>query len=86
MLSINDVKELGRIARVSLGEDEAESLCNDLNALLELSAVLEELPEAEFTSDSVATLKDLRADSAFADPTFADAGKGFSVPPVMEKT
>ena len=86
MLSINEIKELGRVARVSLREEEAESLCNDLNALLELSAVLEELPKEEFESGTVATLRDLREDSAVADLAFANAGKGFSVPPVMEKT
>ena len=86
MLSINEIKELGRVARVAIGDDEAETLCGDLNALLELSAVLETLPKEEEICGNVAALQDLREDYVSLDASFADTGKAFSVPPVMEKT
>ena len=44
MLSNQEMKTLGRVARVSLDEEETALLCRDLNALLEMSAVLESLP------------------------------------------
>ena len=86
MLSNQEIKELGRVARVSLDPSETETLCRDLNALLEMSAVLESLPQVDGSSERVATLAELREDVVVADEARMDTGKDFSVPPVMEKT
>ena len=87
MLSNQEIKELGRVARVSLDPSETETLCRDLNALLEMSAVLESLPQVDGSSERVATLAELREDVVVvADEARVDTGKDFSVPPVMEKT
>ena len=86
MLSNQEIKELGRVARVSLDQSETETLCRDLNALLEMSAVLESLPQVDGSSERVATLAELREDVVVADEARMDTGKDFSVPPVMEKT
>ena len=86
MLSNQEIKELGRVARVSLDPSETETLCRDLNALLEMSVVLESLPQVDGSSERVATLAELREDVVVADEARVDTGKDFSVPPVMEKT
>ena len=86
MLSNQEMKTLGRVARVSLDEEETALLCRDLNALLEMSAVLESLPREDSGMKKTATLGDLRRDVVVPTTDFDDAGKHFSVPPVMEKT
>lgn len=86
MLSNQEMKTLGRVARVSLDEEETVLLCRDLNALLEMSAVLESLPREDSGMKKTATLGDLRRDVVVPATDFDDAGKRFSVPPVMEKT
>lgn len=86
MLSNQEIKELGRGARVSLDQSETEILCRDLNALLEMSAVLESLPQVDGSSERVATLAELREDVVVVAGARMDTGKDFSVPPVMEKT
>ena len=87
MLSNEEIKALGRVARVSLDENETHLLCHDLNALLEMASVLESLPRDN--SDIIqrtVTLKEMREDRAAFDTSLAEAGKVFSVPPIMEKT
>lgn len=87
MLSNEEIKALGRVARVSLDENETHLLCHDLNALLEMASVLESLPRDN--SDIIqrtVTLKEMREDRAAFDVSLAEAGKVFSVPPIMEKT
>ena len=85
MLSNQEIKVLGRVARISLGEDETESLCRNLNALLEMASVLEDLPVDHRDLKRAVNLQDLREDQVITDQSPADTGKGFSVPPVMEK-
>ena len=86
MLSMEEIKELGRVARVSLDEEETKILCRDLNALLEMASVLETLPKDERDSRGTAALRELREDKVIFASDFAEAGKSFSVPPVMEKS
>ena len=86
MLSSQEIQALGRVARVSLDECETALLCRDLNALLEMSTVLESLPRENVDMQKAATLEELRADAVIPTTDFNDVGKEFSVPPVMEKT
>ncbi|MBQ8441421.1 MAG: hypothetical protein IJX19_13700 [Clostridia bacterium] len=85
MLSTEEIKSLGRIARISLGEDEAEKLCRDLNALLEMVSVLEPLPGEDPTIDVVQGLGDMREDQVTESSFLAAEDRSFSVPRVMEK-
>lgn len=86
MLSNQEIKELGRVARMRLEEDEVAVLCHDLNALLEMTAVLESLPQDGVPMENFAALKDLREDVIVQALSLIGAGRDFSVPPVMEKT
>ena len=86
MLSNEDIKALGRASRVSLDENETALLCRDLNTLLEMAAVLETLPKDTSNPQIAVTLGELREDVVLSATDFTDTGKGFSVPPVMEKT
>lgn len=86
MLSNEEIKALGRVARVSLDENETHLLCHDLNALLEMASVLESLPRDNSDIQRTVTLKEMREDRAAFDVSLAEAGKVFSVPPIMEKT
>ena len=86
MLSTEEIKSLGRVARISLGEDEAEKLCRDLNALLEMVSVLETLPGEDPTIGVVQGLGDMREDLASEQVFLAAEDRCFSVPGVMEKS
>lgn len=86
MLSNQEIKALGRVARISLGEEETETLCRDLNALLEMASVLEDLPTDHRDLQRTVTLQDLREDKIVPDRSLGEAGKDFSVPPVMENS
>lgn len=86
MLSTEEIKSLGRGARISLGENEAESLCRDLNALLEMVSVLETLPGEDPTISAVQGLGDMREDRVLEQSFLAAEDRIFSVPPVMEKS
>lgn len=86
MLSTEEIKSLGRVARISLGEDEAEKLCRDLNALLEMVSVLETLPGEDPKIGVVQGLGDMREDRASEQGFLAAEDRSFSVPRVMEKS
>ena len=86
MLSTEEIKSLGNVARISLGEDEAENLCRDLNALLEMVSVLETLPGEDPKIGVVQGFKDMREDLISEQRFLAAEDRIFSVPSVMEKS
>ena len=86
MLSNKDMKDLGRVARISLTEEETQTFCRDLNALLEMVSILETLPGDDADIVGVQLLENLREDQVVETEGLANRGDYFSVPRVMEKT
>ena len=93
-ITLEEVQKVARLARLSLGEDEARGLQHDLDAILGYVALLDEVDTkgVEPTAHAIAVAAPLREDvivpslsqeeALAAAPASRDGG--FSVPKVLE--
>lgn len=80
MLSSKDVLRLSQASRIALLPKEADELCRDLNALLEMSSVLLPLEKLNGRIRIGVGVSELREDRA---TNAADAREDYTVPAVL---